>query len=165
VGAQGGAGFARSRAFAAWCRDHRIALMATDTFAVEVLPVLPESDVRQSAPEDAVMMHQELIAELGLPLGELWNLTALAADCRATGRRDSLLTVKPIHLTPPHPTGTGTGRGSRPHAPRWGSSGTSPDTSPDAAPDTSSPSAPVARSSRGTSTAPSTASPNPTDLR
>ncbi|UUU27842.1 hypothetical protein [Streptomyces sp. DSM 40750] len=33
-------GFAQSRAFAAWCWGHRIALMATDTFAVEVLPVL-----------------------------------------------------------------------------------------------------------------------------
>ncbi|MFF0794199.1 hypothetical protein [Streptomyces spiralis] len=46
------------------------------------------------------MMHQELIAELGLPLGEFWNLTSLAQDCRHTGRRDSLLTVKP-----PNPTG------------------------------------------------------------
>ncbi|CAL9642207.1 hypothetical protein SUDANB145_06363 [Streptomyces sp. enrichment culture] len=92
-------GFAQSRDFAAWCWDHRIALMATDTFAVEVLPVLPDSDFLHSAPEDAGMMHQELIAKLGLPLGELWNLTALTADCRATGRWDSLLTVKPLHLT------------------------------------------------------------------
>ncbi|WP_030607870.1 cyclase family protein [Streptomyces sclerotialus] len=92
-------GFAQTREFAAWCWDHRIALMATDTFAVEVLPVLPDSAFHDSAPEDAGMMHQELIAKLGLPLGELWNLTALAADCRATGRWDSLLTVKPLHLT------------------------------------------------------------------
>ncbi|MFI8993745.1 cyclase family protein [Streptomyces sp. NPDC053542] len=92
-------GFAQSRAFAAWCWDHRIALMATDTFAVEVLPVRPDSDFHDSAPEDDGMMHQELIAKLGLPLGELWNLTALAQDCRATGRWDSLLTVKPLNLT------------------------------------------------------------------
>ncbi|MCX4834651.1 cyclase family protein [Streptomyces sp. NBC_01016] len=92
-------GFAQSREFAAWCWDHRIALMATDTFAVEVLPVLPDGDFHDSAPEDAGMMHQELIAKLGLPLGELWNLTALTEDCRATGHWDSLLTVKPLHLT------------------------------------------------------------------
>ncbi|MET9035889.1 cyclase family protein [Streptomyces mirabilis] len=92
-------GFAQSREFAAWCWDHRIALMATDTFAVEVLPVLPDSDYLDSAPEDAGMMHQELIAKLGLPLGELWNLTALATHCRSTGRWDSLLTVKPLCLT------------------------------------------------------------------
>ncbi|MGW2329289.1 cyclase family protein [Streptomyces sp. NPDC001700] len=92
-------GFAQSRDFAAWCWDHRIALLATDTFAVEVLPVLPDSDFRHSAPEDNGMMHQELIAKLGLPLGELWNLTALTADSRATGRWTSLLTVKPLNLT------------------------------------------------------------------
>ncbi|MFF4521458.1 cyclase family protein [Streptomyces bluensis] len=92
-------GFAQSRAFAAWCWDHRIALLATDTFAVEVLPVVDTSDFRHTAPEDDGMMHQELIAKLGLPLGELWNLHALAQDCRTTGRWDSLLTVKPLNLT------------------------------------------------------------------
>ncbi|WP_250853383.1 cyclase family protein [Streptomyces rhizosphaericus] len=92
-------GFVQSRDFVAWCWDHRIALLATDTFAVEVLPVVPESDFHASAPEDGGMMHQELIAKLGLPLGELWNLTALTADCRATGRWTSLLTVKPLNLT------------------------------------------------------------------
>lgn len=98
-GARRATGFAQSREFTAWCWDHRIALMATDTFAVEVLPVLPDSDYLDSAPEDAGMMHQELIAKLGLPLGELWNLTTLATDCRTSGRWDSLLTVKPLHLT------------------------------------------------------------------
>ncbi|AEY93994.1 hypothetical protein SHJG_8729 [Streptomyces hygroscopicus subsp. jinggangensis 5008] len=92
-------GFAQSRVFAAWCWDHQIALMATDTFAVEVLPVLADSDFHRSAPEDQGMMHQELIAKLGLPLGELWNLTSLAQDCRYTGRWDSLVTVKPLNLT------------------------------------------------------------------
>ncbi|WP_257004735.1 hypothetical protein [Streptomyces sp. Tue6028] len=57
------------------------------------------SDFRDTAPEDDGMMHQELIAKLGLPLGELWNLRTLALDCRATGRWDSLLTVKPLNLT------------------------------------------------------------------
>ncbi|UUU19764.1 hypothetical protein [Streptomyces sp. DSM 40750] len=45
------------------------------------------------------MMHQELIAKLELPLGELWNRSNLTLDCRATGRWDSLLTVKPLNLT------------------------------------------------------------------
>ncbi|MEV5010778.1 hypothetical protein [Streptomyces sp. NPDC055692] len=51
--------------------------MATDTFAVEVLPVLADSDFHHSAPEDQGMMHQEL----------------------SPGRWDSLLTVKPLNLT------------------------------------------------------------------
>ncbi|WP_281790182.1 hypothetical protein [Streptomyces sp. MK37H] len=33
-----------------WCWDHRIALLATDTFAVEVLPVVTDSDFHHSAP-------------------------------------------------------------------------------------------------------------------
>ena len=46
------------------------------------------------------MMHQELIAKLGVPLGELWNLTDLAAaQPHAPGRWDALVTVKPLHLT------------------------------------------------------------------
>ena len=79
--------------------DNQVALFATDTFAVEVLPVVADSPFLDTAPEDAGMMHQELIAKLGVPLGELWNLTDLAADSRRTGRWDALVVVKPLNLT------------------------------------------------------------------
>jgi kynurenine formamidase len=84
-------------------------LFATDTFAVEVLPVVADSPFLDTAPEDAGMMHQELIAKLGVPLGELWNLTDLVADSRRTGRWDALVVVKPLHLvggvgSPPNAT-------------------------------------------------------------
>ncbi len=92
-------GFAQSRELPAWLWDHRVAMLATDTFAVEVLPVVPDSPLLVSAPEDRGMMHQELIAKLSVPLGELWNLTALTADSHRTGRWDALVTVKPLHLT------------------------------------------------------------------
>ncbi len=92
-------GFRQDTRLPAWLWNHQIALFATDTFAVEVLPVDPTSPYRDSAPEDAGMMHQELIAKLGIPLGELWNLTALVADSRTTGQWDSLLVVKPLNLT------------------------------------------------------------------
>ncbi|MDA3629633.1 cyclase family protein [Saccharopolyspora sp. WRP15-2] len=102
-------GFRQSLELPAWLWDHRIALFATDTFAVEVLPVVPDSPYTDSAPEDAGMMHQELIAKLGAPLGELWNLTDLVADSRRTGRWDALVVVKPLHLvggvgSPPNAT-------------------------------------------------------------
>jgi kynurenine formamidase len=92
-----------------WLWDHRVALFATDTFAVEVLPVVADSPYLDTAPEDAGMMHQELIAKLGVPLGELWNLTALVADSRRNGRWDALVVVKPLHLvggvgSPPNAT-------------------------------------------------------------
>jgi kynurenine formamidase len=91
-------GFAQRREFLAWLWDHQIGLFATDTYAVEVLPPLPDSDFAQSAPEDNGMMHQELLAKLGVAMGELWNLTALTQDSRRTGRWDALVTVKPLHL-------------------------------------------------------------------
>ncbi|MBC2640483.1 MULTISPECIES: cyclase family protein [unclassified Rhodococcus (in: high G+C Gram-positive bacteria)] len=91
-------GFAQSREFPQWLWDNKIALFATDTFAVEVLPVLPCSPFTESAPEDAGMMHQELIGKLGVPLGELWNLTALVEDSRRTHTWDALVTVKPLNF-------------------------------------------------------------------
>jgi kynurenine formamidase len=92
-------GFRQSLDLPEWLWDHQIALFATDTFAVEVLPVVTDSPFLTTAPEDRGMMHQELIAKLGVPLGELWNLTDLAEHSRRTGRWDAFVTVKPLHLT------------------------------------------------------------------
>ena len=91
-------GFRQEAGLPRWLWDHRVALFATDTFAVEVLPVRDDSPFLESAPEDAGMMHQELIAKLGVPLGELWQLTALAEDSRTTGRWDALVVVKPLAI-------------------------------------------------------------------
>jgi kynurenine formamidase len=92
-------GFRQSLDLPEWLWDNKIALFATDTFAVEVLPVVADSPFMTTAPEDSGMMHQELIAKLGVPLGELWNLTDLAQHSRRTGQWDALVTVKPLHLT------------------------------------------------------------------
>jgi kynurenine formamidase len=92
-------GFAQRLDFPRWLWEHQIATFATDTFAVERLPVIPDSDFADSAVDDAGMMHQELIAKLGMPLGELWNLHDLAIAARADGRWDSFLIAKPLHLT------------------------------------------------------------------
>ena len=102
-------GFRQKRSLAQWIWDHRVSVFATDTFAVEVLPVAPDSDYIDTAPEDAGMMHQELIAKLGIPLGELWNLEDLLADSQATGRWDALCVIKPLNLvggvgSPPNAT-------------------------------------------------------------
>jgi kynurenine formamidase len=91
-------GFLPTHRLLEWLWDNKIALFATDTFAVEVLPVPESSPFVGSAPEDRGMIHQELIAKLGVPLGELWNLTALLTDSRATQTWDAFLTVKPLNL-------------------------------------------------------------------
>ncbi|MCH6468662.1 cyclase family protein [Sinomonas terrae] len=92
-------GIAQSKEFLAWLWDSRVALLGTDTFAVEALPASPESPFHASAgKDDGGMMHQELIAKLGCPLGELWHLNGLARECGRTGRYEVFLTVKPLNL-------------------------------------------------------------------
>lgn len=102
-------GFRQSKDLARWIWDHQVATFATDTFAVEVLPVVADSDFLESAPEDKGMMHQELIAKLGVPLGELWNLESLLKDSERTGRWDAMCIIKPLNLvggvgSPPNAT-------------------------------------------------------------
>ncbi len=45
-----------------------------------------------------IFVHTSLLPLLGLPIGELWDLDALAADCAADGRATFLLTSAPVRL-------------------------------------------------------------------
>jgi hypothetical protein len=92
-------GMAQSREFAAWAWDNRFAVLAADNFALECLPAVPDSPYRHSAANDNGMMHQQLLAKLGLPLGELWKLGPLARHMRSTGRWDAFITIKPLNIT------------------------------------------------------------------
>ncbi|MFF5180580.1 cyclase family protein [Micromonospora sp. NPDC000316] len=87
-----------------WLWDHEIALVASDTPAVEADPVI-DSDFRMAderAPERGVnhsgMLHRPLIALLGMAMGELWKLDQLATSCAQDGRYDFFLTCKPLNI-------------------------------------------------------------------
>ena len=67
-----------------WLHSTEIAAVATDTFAVEVRP--PEFDASCLLP-----LHQIAIPNIGLFLGEMFDLEALAADCAADGVYEFLL--------------------------------------------------------------------------
>lgn len=41
-------------------------------------------------------MHTQALPLLGLPLGELWDLDALAEDCAGAGTYDAFFTSAPI---------------------------------------------------------------------
>jgi hypothetical protein len=43
-------------------------------------------------------VHFSLLALLGLPIGELWDLDGLAAACAADGRYECLITSAPLNL-------------------------------------------------------------------
>ncbi|WP_213450553.1 cyclase family protein [Rhizomonospora bruguierae] len=97
-------GLAQREEILRWLWDHEIAVVASDTPAVEADPVL-ESDFRGSddrPPERGVnhsgMLHRPLIALLGMAMGELWKLDELAADCARDGRYDFFLTCKPLNI-------------------------------------------------------------------
>lgn len=87
--------------------DLHIAALACDNPAVEVWPPghdLTDAD-RAKIAEDRtwiadrpVFIHLRLLPLLGLPLGELWDLTALAAACRADARWTCLLVSAPLNL-------------------------------------------------------------------
>lgn len=92
-------GVAQSQEFVDWAWDHRLAVIAGDTFAVECLPVVSGSPFAETAPNDHGMMHQQLLAKLGMPLGELWRLGPLARHMKSTGNWDAFITIKPLNIT------------------------------------------------------------------
>lgn len=66
--------------------DLHIAAIAADNPAVEVIP------------PTRPFLHTMLLPLLGLPLGELWDLDALADDCAAAGTYDAFLTSAPLNM-------------------------------------------------------------------
>ncbi|WP_028658526.1 cyclase family protein [Nocardioides insulae] len=81
-----------------WAWDNGLAVLAADNFAVECLPPVANSPFRETAPNDRGMMHQEFLAKLGMPLGELWRLGPLAQRMRELQRWDAFLTIKPLNV-------------------------------------------------------------------
>jgi kynurenine formamidase len=74
-----------------WLHDTEIAGIATDTWGFEVRP--NEFD------EAFQPLHQVAIPHIGLFIGEMWDLDALAADCAADGVYDFWLSAAPLPVT------------------------------------------------------------------
>ena len=71
-----------------WLAERDVAFLATDTLAVEVVP--PEEGVPPMA------LHVGALRDLGLLLGELFDLDELAADCAADGVYECFLVAAPL---------------------------------------------------------------------
>lgn len=74
-----------------WLYRTEIAAIATDTWGFEVRP--NEFD------EAFQPLHQVAIPHIGLFLGEMWDLDALAADCAIDGISEFWLTAAPLPIT------------------------------------------------------------------
>ena len=96
-------GLAQSHRTLEWLWDRRIALLAADNAAVECYPPVDSSPFVHAQNEPSGvhpgMMHPQLIALLGIALGEMWALDELAADCAADGVYEVMIVVNPLNLS------------------------------------------------------------------
>lgn len=81
-------GIEATREVAAWLWDHRIAAVAADSPAFEAVNGATLGE----------MLHPHLLAFFGMPIGEMWDLEALAADCAADKRYSFFITSAPLNI-------------------------------------------------------------------
>lgn len=86
-------GIEHTEEMASYLWDSGVAAIASDTFAVEVWP----PDMSESA-RPFGLLHRILIGQLGMPIGELWDLDALAQDCHVDGVYEFLLVSAPLNI-------------------------------------------------------------------
>jgi kynurenine formamidase len=72
-----------------WFVDNDIAATASDTASFEVSPY--END-------EALAVHRAFLIDLGLTIGELWDLEALAEACADDGVYEFLLVAPPLYI-------------------------------------------------------------------
>ena len=77
-----------------WISDCGLAILASDNYAVELIPV------SLSKPKPAALMplHEHCLFKNGIHLGELWYFTKLAGWLREHKRNRFLLTAPPLRL-------------------------------------------------------------------
>lgn len=76
---------------AEWIHAKEVAAVAVDTWGAEVLPT--------ETPDVSMPMHIILIVHMGLTLGEIFDLEALAADCAADEVYQFLFSAPPLPIT------------------------------------------------------------------
>jgi kynurenine formamidase len=74
---------------AQWLWDHHLAAVAADSPALEALPK-PEGNNE--------FLHFHMLAFFGMPIGEMWNLEELAADCAMDKQYEFFITSAPMHI-------------------------------------------------------------------
>ena len=82
-----------SYACAEWAHDKSLAAVAADNMAVEILHL---EGLRSEAP---LAFHMLALRDMGMPLGEMFNTEALAADCAVDGRYAFMLSAPPLEVT------------------------------------------------------------------
>ena len=87
----GGASPGLSFTTADWLHGSEITAIATDTWGFEVRPNEFDNAFQP--------LHQVVIPHIGLFIGEMWDLDALATDCAADGVYEFWLSAEPLPVT------------------------------------------------------------------
>jgi kynurenine formamidase len=74
-----------------WIHAHEIAAVATDTWSMEVRPHEVAGALHP--------LHQIFLPQMGLPIGEIFDLEELADDCAADGVYEFFLAAPPLPIT------------------------------------------------------------------
>lgn len=74
-----------------WLKERDVAAVCSDNFAIEVLP--------NEDPDVLMAVHMVLIRDMGVTLGEIFDLEELAADCEADGVWDFFFTAPVLKVT------------------------------------------------------------------
>lgn len=75
----------------AWLHEKEVAVVASDNWAIEVLPGEVDTEL--------LPVHMVLIRDMGMTLGEILDFEELAVDCESDGVWEFLLTAPPIKFT------------------------------------------------------------------
>ncbi|HUE39441.1 MAG TPA: cyclase family protein, partial [Candidatus Binatia bacterium] len=76
---------------APWLHAREVAALAADTMAIEVIPF--------EDPKLPLPFHMVAIRDMGLTLGEMFDLDELAEDCARDGVYEFLFTAPPLKIT------------------------------------------------------------------
>jgi kynurenine formamidase len=76
---------------AGWIHERQLAAIATDTWGMEVRP--------NEIPDTYQPLHQILIPSMGLLVGEIFDLDALAEDCARDGVHEFQFVAPPLPIT------------------------------------------------------------------
>jgi hypothetical protein len=90
-------GLRAGREMTSFLWDSHLAALASDTPYVEVGPSGPGLSEEERVTRFA-FLHSQLLPLLGLPLGEMWDLSRLAADCATDGVYEFFLTSAPMNI-------------------------------------------------------------------
>lgn len=98
-------GLLPDESIAEWLWNKQVSIAAADNLALEawpskkdVLPTLAEQNGDLDLSSHTGMLHRLLIPLLGITIGELWDLDALAELCNERKKFDCLITAEPLNL-------------------------------------------------------------------